>query len=363
MDTSLWQGKRVLVTGHTGFKGGWLCLCLQSMGAKVIGYALDPHTHPNLFSLAKIDSDMTSVIGDIQDLSTLKQVVEDFSPEVVFHLAAQPLVRESYKLPVYTFATNVMGTVNLLESIRQTQTVRAVVNITSDKCYENREWVWGYRETEALGGYDPYSSSKACAELVAAAYRNSFFNHVNSEKDIALATARAGNVIGGGDWSADRLVPDCLRAFQSGEPVILRSPQAVRPWQHVLEPISGYILLAEKLMSSESNRYASAWNFGPDDRGDATVGEVAKTIAHLWGNNATVDVDKNKNHPHEAGLLRLDISRVRTELGWNPQWTVKQALQATVDWHRTWLEGKDMRDFSLWQIAGYQKTHSYASVL
>ena len=214
-----------------------------------------------------------------------------------------------------------------------------------------------------MGGYDPYSSSKACAELVSAAYRNSFFNHIGSNKHIALATARAGNVIGGGDWSADRLVPDCLRAFQSGEPVVLRSPQSVRPWQHVLEPISGYILLAEKLMSSESDKYTSAWNFGPDGQGDATVGEVAKTIAHLWGNNATVDIDKNKNHPHEDVLLRLDTTRVRTKLGWSPKWTVKQALQATVDWHKAWLEGRDMREFSLLQIADYQKAQSRAGFL
>lgn len=362
MDVSFWKGKRVFVTGHTGFKGGWLSLWLQSMGAEVMGYSLEPNTQPNLFELANIAGGMTSIIGDVRVLDSLKQTVTNFGPEIVFHLAAQPLVRESYKDPVNTYTTNVMGTVNLLEAVRQTETVRAVVNITSDKCYENREWVWGYRETEPLGGYDPYSSSKACAEIVAAAYRSSYFNHSIPGSSVALATARAGNVIGGGDWSVDRLVPDCLRAFQAGLPVKLRSPDAVRPWQHVLEPLSGYILLAERLMSNQSYRYTSGWNFGPDDRGDATVGEVAKTIAHLWGDKAQVEVDDSKNQPHEAGLLRLDITRVRTELKWNPQWNVKQALQATVDWHRAWMGGQDMHEYSLSQIATYEKTQSQVNV-
>ncbi|MFL0606687.1 CDP-glucose 4,6-dehydratase [Cylindrospermopsis raciborskii] len=353
IDPNFWKGKQVLVTGHTGFKGGWLSLWLQSMGATVIGYSLDPKTQPNLFELGNIAHGMTSIIGNIQSLDTLKQVLTKFRPEIVFHLAAQPLVRESYKDPINTYATNVMGTVHLLEAVRDTESVCVVVNITSDKCYENREWVWAYREAEALGGYDPYSSSKACAELVAAAYRSSYFK--DGGNNVALATARAGNVIGGGDWSADRLVPDCLRAFQSGQPVKLRSPYAVRPWQHVLEPLSGYILLAEKLMGDQGYLYTSGWNFGPDDRGDATVGEVAKTIAHLWGDDAQVDIDTTKNQPHEAGLLRLDISRVRAELGWRPRWTVKQALQATVDWHRAWICGKDMRDYSLSQISNFQR--------
>lgn len=355
--TSFWQGKRVFLTGHTGFKGSWLALWLQSLGAIVVGYALEPPTQPSLFELARVPEAMTSEIGDIRELNRLKQVMADFRPEIVFHLAAQALVRESYQNPVDTYATNVMGTVNLLEAVRQMKGVRAVVNITSDKCYENREWVWGYRESESLGGYDPYSSSKACAELVTEAYRNSFFNSDNYlEHGVAVATARAGNVIGGGDWANDRLVPDCLRAFEKGQFVKLRSPHAVRPWQHVLEPISGYLLLAEKLMSTEASHYACAWNFGPDFQGDATVGEVATIIANLWGNNAGVAIDSTENQPHEAGLLRLDITRARTKLGWRPCWTVKQALEATVDWHQAWLKGKDMREYSLAQISAYQQT-------
>lgn len=359
MDPSFWQGKRVFLTGHTGFKGSWLALWLQSLGAIVGGYALEPATQPSLFQLARVAEGMTSVIGDIRELPRLKQLMADFSPEIVFHLAAQALVRESYKNPVDTYATNVMGTVNLLEAVRQINGVRAVVTVTSDKCYENREWAWGYRETEPLGGYDPYSSSKACAELVTGAYRNSFFNVDNYlEHKVAVATARAGNVIGGGDWAVDRLVPDCLRAFEKGQFVKLRSPHAIRPWQHVIEPISGYLLLAEKLMCSEACRYACAWNLGPDTKGDATVGEVAKILANFWGKNAGVEIDSSEHHPHEAGLLRLDITRVRTELGWQPCWSVKQALQATVDWHQAWLRGQDMREYSLSQIAAYQEASS-----
>ncbi|MCT7995213.1 CDP-glucose 4,6-dehydratase [Laspinema olomoucense] len=359
MEPSFWQGKRVFLTGHTGFKGSWLALWLQSLGASVVGYALEPATQPNLFQLARVAEGMTSVFGDIRELPRLKQVMAEFSPEIVFHLAAQALVRESYQNPVDTYATNVMGTVNLLEAVRQIKGVRAVVNVTSDKCYENREWVWGYRETEPLGGYDPYSSSKACAELVTGAYRNSFFNVDNYlEHKLAVATARAGNVIGGGDWAIDRLVPDCLRAFEKGDLVKLRSPHAIRPWQYVIEPISGYLLLAEKLLSLEACHYACAWNFGPDAKGDATVGKLATTLAHLWGKNAGVELDSSENYPHEAGLLKLDITRVRTELGWQPCWSVKQALQATVDWHQAWLRGQDMREYSLSQIAAYQETQS-----
>ncbi len=343
----------MLLTGHTGFKGSWLALWLQGLKANVAGYALAPKTQPNLFALGRVAEGMTSAIADIRDLSTLKQVMLECQPEIVFHLAAQPLVLESYKNPVETYAINVMGTVNVLEAVRQIESVRVIVNVTSDKCYENREWIWGYRESETLGGYDPYSSSKACAELVSAAYRKSFFNP-NSDSSVALATARSGNVIGGGDWADDRLVPDCLRAFERGKRVKLRSPRAVRPWQHVLEPISGYLVLAEKLFSGEAYRYARAWNFGPNAEGDATVAEVASHLAHLWGDGAGIETESGQDRPHEAGYLKLDITHARTELGWQPSWSVKQALQATVDWHRAWLEGKDMQDYSLAQIAAYQ---------
>jgi len=362
ISTKFWRGKRVLLTGHTGFKGSWLALWLQSLEAQVVGYALKPPSHPSLFQLAKVAEGMTSEIADIRDLERLKQVVADFQPEIIFHLAAQSLVRDSYQSPVTTYETNVIGTVNLLEAVRQTGGVRSVINITSDKCYENREWVWGYRETEPLGGYDPYSSSKACAELVTSAYRNSFFNSDNYKNHgVAVATARAGNVIGGGDWAVDRLVPDCLRAFEKGMPVKLRFPCAVRPWQHVLEPISGYLLLAEKLFSSEGLRYACAWNFGPNIEGNATVIEVASIIANLWGGNPCIEIDSKEKQPHEAGVLRLDTTRARIELGWHPCWSVKQALQATVDWHQAWLRGEDMREYSLRQIASYQETQSCLS--
>ncbi len=360
--TNFWQDKRVLLTGHTGFKGSWLALWLQSLGARVVGYALEPPTYPNLFEVARVAEQMTSEIGDICEFHRLKQVVTSFRPEIVIHLAGQSLVRESYQNPVATYAVNVMGTVNILETVRQTEGVRAVINITSDKCYENREWVWGYREIDPLGGYDPYSSSKACAELVTAAYRNSFFNPNSYLKHgVAVATARSGNVIGGGDWATDRLVPDCLRAFEKGKPVNLRSPNAVRPWQHVLEPVSGYLLLAEKLLSPEGFRYACAWNFAPDSQGHVTVSEIVGIIANLWGANASIEIDSAREQPHEAGLLRLDTTRARIELNWRPCWTVQQAVQATVDWHRAWLAGQDMRQYSLRQIASYQETQSFLS--
>lgn len=354
--SDFWQGKRVFLTGHNGFKGSWLALWLQSLGANICGYSLALKTYPNLFELAKVAQGMTSETGDVRDLHRLRQVVSDFEPEIVFHLAAQALVRESYINPGETYGTNVMGTVNLLDVIRGVSSVRAVVNITSDKCYENREWSWGYRENEPLGGHDPYSSSKACAELVTGAYRNSFFNPDQyPEHGVAIATARAGNVIGGGDWSVDRLVPDCLRAFEKGEFVEIRSPQAVRPWQHVLEPLAGYLLLAKKLMGKNASHYACAWNFGPDIQGNATVKEVAAFLACLWGNDVGVKVDSTLQHFHEAGLLRLDITQARTRLGWQPSWTFQQALEATYDWHQAWLQNKDMREYSLAQIKSYIK--------
>lgn len=349
-----WLNTPVLITGHTGFKGSWLSLWLKSLGAKVHGYALNPPTAPSLFEVASLAQEIeTDTRANLLDLDTLRQAIHAAQPEVVFHLAAQPLVRDSYVDPVGTFATNVLGTAHLLEAVRGVDCVKGVVIITTDKVYENREWVYPYREVDPLGGHDPYSASKAAAEIVTASYRTSFFG-LGTTNSAQIATARAGNVIGGGDWAKDRLVPDCLRAFAAGEPVRLRYPDAVRPWQHVLEPIAGYVRLAEKLLGVDGHRYARAWNFGSDSSGDATVGDVAKLTAELWGNAAMVKVDEITERPHEAGLLRLDISRACTELGWQPRWSVKEALQSTIDWHRAWLNNIDMYAYTLSQIRDFQ---------
>jgi len=308
---STWEGRRVFITGHTGFKGGWLCHWLASKGAKIRGYSLDPETEPSLFVAASVGTILDDVRGDICDLDRLKKSMSEFAPDVVFHLAAQPLVRRSYADPVGTFATNVLGTANVLEAVRSTGSVRAVVCVTTDKCYENKEWVWPYRETDPLGGHDPYSSSKACAEIVAAAYRNSFFPIDRlKEHHVSLATARAGNVIGGGDWSEDRLIPDLIRGFQSKRPVQIRRPGAIRPWQHVLEPLHGYILLAEKLLSGAA-QFATAFNFGPRDEDAWTVERIAGEVANLWGAGASWELDSSQS-VHEASYLRLDASRART---------------------------------------------------
>jgi CDP-glucose 4,6-dehydratase len=349
-----WNNSSVFVTGHTGFKGSWLSLALHVLGAHVHGYALNPPTNPSLFDAAGIADLMKSdTRSNLSDLASLRRAIEAAQPEVIFHLAAQPLVRVGYSDAVATFETNVMGTAHLLEAIRGLDCVKAVVVITTDKVYENREWIYPYRESDPLGGYDPYSASKAAAEIVVASYRSSFFNPA-SGCPTKIATVRAGNVIGGGDWAKDRLVPDCLRAFESGESVQLRYPNAVRPWQHVLEPVLGYILLAEKLRGIDAERYGCAWNFGPDVSGDATVGEVAKVTAEVWGSDAYVEIDEVGEHPHEAGLLRLDISRVRSELGWRPIWSVRQAIEATVGWHQAWMSKQDMRAYSLAQIDAYR---------
>ena len=350
------RNKSVLLTGHTGFKGGWLALWLHQLGAKVHGYALPPATQDNLFSAAHVSRYLASDIrGDITNLEQLKAAFVAIQPEVVFHLAAQPLVRESYREPLGTFASNVMGTAHVLEVVRTTPTVRAVVVITTDKVYDNREWEFPYREIDPLGGHDPYSASKGAAEIVVASYRASFFND-SSKHPALIATARAGNVIGGGDWSPDRLVPDCLRAFQQGLPVQLRYPHAVRPWQHVLEPLSGYLQLASALLSKEGARFAKAWNFGPDITGDLTVGEIAQTLATQWGASAQVICDSVPPQLHEAGLLRLDSTRARKELSWHPRWTVLQALQHTVAWPQAWINREDLHRYTCDQIAAYQST-------
>ncbi len=351
--SAFWQGKKVLVTGHTGFKGSWLSLWLQDMGAEVTGYALAPPTNPSLFEVAEVGSGMTSIIGDIRDLDKLQAVFTEHQPEIVIHMAAQPLVRYSYQNPVETYSTNVMGTVNLLEAVRKTPGVKAVVNITTDKCYENREWAWGYRENEPMGGYDPYSNSKGCAELVSAAYRSSFFNaDTYAEHGVALATVRAGNVIGGGDWAQDRLIPDILAAFEQNKLVDIRNPHAIRPWQHVMEPLRGYLTLAEQLYVQGSS-FAEGWNFGPNDEDAKPVGWIVEQMAALWGNEAQWQIDTG-THPHEAHYLKLDISKARSRLDWHPALRLNDALKLIIDWSKQRQAGVNLRQLTLAQINNYQ---------
>jgi len=349
---SFWAGKVVLLTGHTGFKGSWLSLWLQSMGAKVVGYALAPPTDPSLFVAANVAEGMINHKGDIQDFAALSAVFEKYRPEIVIHMAAQALVRYSYVNPIETYSTNIMGTVHLLEAARLTDSVCAIVNVTSDKCYENHEWVWGYRENEPMGGYDPYSNSKGCAELVTSAYRTSFFNPNNFAKHgVALASARAGNVIGGGDWAEDRLIPDIMRAITQGTPVNIRNPHAIRPWQHVLEPLSGYLLLAQKLYE-EGAGYAEGWNFGPNDEDAKPVQWIVNRLAKAWGEGANWMLDGG-DHPHEAHYLKLDCSKAKARLDWHPRWHLEDTLGTIVDWHHAYQAGKGMREVTLRQIAMY----------
>jgi len=353
-NSALWQGRSVLVTGHTGFKGGWLALWLHQLGATIHGYALGPPTEPSLFEVARIGALLASdTRADLADLARLKSAFEMTRPEVVFHLAAQPLVRESYRDPLGTLASNVMGTAHVLEAARATDSVQALVLITTDKVYENREWTYPYREVDPLGGHDPYAASKAASEIVAASYRASFFGG-QSGHPARVATVRAGNVIGGGDWAAERLVPDCIRAFSMGQSVHVRCPQAVRPWQHVLEPLSGYCLLAGGLLAPAGAALARAWNFGPDAGGDASVAEVAETMATLWGHEAHVELTPSSEDLHEAGQLRLDSTRARTELGWRPRWSLHEALKRTVTWHQACVHGADMMSASLEEIRAYE---------
>jgi CDP-glucose 4,6-dehydratase len=358
MNPSFWNGKKVFVTGHTGFKGSWLSLWLQQLGAQVSGYALQPPTNPSLFEVARVEQGMKSVIGDIRDGNMLVSAMKHAAPDIVIHMAAQPLVRRSYVDPIETYSTNVMGTVNLLEAVRQTPCVRAVVNVTTDKCYENNEWIWGYRENEPMGGFDPYSSSKGCAELITAAYRNSFFNTTKyAEHKVALATARAGNVIGGGDWAQDRLIPDILRAIESGQSVNIRNPHATRPWQHVLEPLSGYLVLAERLYINGPT-FAEAFNFGPSEEEAKPVQWIVEQITQIWGGGANWHLDEGA-HPHEAHYLRLDCSKARAKLNWQPSWKLGQALQAIIVWHKAHCEinaKNDMRALCLKQIDDYSAT-------
>ncbi|MBK8791574.1 MAG: CDP-glucose 4,6-dehydratase [Holophaga sp.] len=353
MNSAFWRGKRVLVTGHTGFKGGWLCLWLQSMGAEVVGYALAPPTQPSLFETAEVGSGLAaSHLGDVRDLEHLVRVFQLHAPEVVFHMAAQPLVRLSYAEPVDTYSTNVMGTVNVLEAVRRTPGIGALVNITTDKCYENREWLWGYRESDPMGGHDPYSSSKGCAELVSAAYRSSFFNPKDfARHGVSVATVRAGNVIGGGDWAGDRLIPDMIRAFTAGEPVVIRSPHAIRPWQHVLEPLRGYLTLAERMCEAGPD-FAQGWNFGPNDEDAQPVQWIVQRLSELWGDGATWHLD-NGQHPHEASYLKLDCSKAKALLDWHPRWDLPTSLEQIVAWYRAFNRNEDMRACTLQQISLY----------
>lgn len=355
IDGSFWKDRRVFVTGHTGFKGGWLCLWLLSMGAKVTGYALPPNTEPNLFSLTSLEKGMEkSHIGDISDLSAMSAAIIEAEPEVLIHMAAQPLVRYSYENPVETYQTNVMGTVHVLEAARLCTKIKSLLVVTTDKCYENQEWLWGYRENERMGGRDPYSSSKGCAELVVSAYRQSFFPDSKYEQHgVAIATARAGNVIGGGDWSSDRLVPDALYAFENEQNLLIRNPNSIRPWQHVLEPISGYLVLAQALFE-RGPLFGGAWNFGPDDSDARTVAELVNLLMDAWGDNARWDNHKeSESQPHEAHFLKLDCSKAKQMLGWMPKWSLEKAVESIVSWHKEFQKHGNMRDKTLRQIEEY----------
>ena len=342
VNQEFWKDKKVFITGHTGFKGSWLSIWLQHMGAEVCGYSLDSPTEPNNFTISSVSAQMLSVIDDTRNRDAVFRVMQNFEPEIVFHLAAQPLVRESYTDPFTTYETNVMGTLNVLDAARQTPSVKSIVNVTTDKCYENREWAWGYREDEPMGGYDPYSSSKGCSELLTSAFKRSY--------DMPLASARAGNVIGGGDWAADRIVPDTLRAFSKNENVVVRYPDAIRPWQHVLEPLSGYLLLAERVY--EDKKYCDAWNFGPNDDDAKPVRDILDHMKATWGEGVDWETDGGE-HPHEAHYLKLDISKAKTYLNWHPRWTLAQALDATVEWHKAWLNNENMREVTIKQINRY----------
>lgn len=350
VNPSFWSGKRVFLTGHTGFKGGWLSLWLASMGSRVTGFALPPNTNPNIFSILNIEKLVhKSVIGDVRDLDTLKAEMTAASPDIVIHMAAQPLVRYSYINPVETYGTNVMGTVNMLESIRSVKTVRATVIVTTDKCYENQNFKEGYRENHPMGGHDPYSNSKACAELVTSAYRSSFFSFKDASN--AIATARAGNVIGGGDWSEDRLIPDAIRAFEINVPLTIRYPSAVRPWQHVLEPLSGYLVLAQALYEYGSD-YASAWNFGPQEYDARSVQEVIELLISKWESSAAWKKD-DQEQPHEANFLKLDCTKSMQQLGWSPRWDLEVAVEKIIQWHKAYKNQLDLHEISLDQINQY----------
>lgn len=348
-DAAFWRGRRVFLTGHTGFKGGWLTLWLRSLGAEVCGYSLAPSTEPSLFATARVGEACRSVIGDIRDLPALERALTDFQPDIVLHLAAQPLVRRSYQDPLETFSTNVMGAAHVLDLVRRTPTVRGALIVTTDKCYENLEQTTPYREADRLGGRDPYSSSKACAELVTRSYWWSYFSAPGAP---AAASARAGNVVGGGDWSTDRLVPDLIQAFAEGRPAILRNPDAVRPWQHVLEPCCGYLLAVERICRTPAQT-PPAWNFGPDEEGNVAVGEIAAGLAAAWGGDARYEVRRDPGAVHEATLLTLDHTLAQADLGWRPRWPLATTLAKTAEWHRAHQAGGDMQAVCEQQLSDY----------
>ena len=348
----IYKGKKIFVTGHTGFKGSWLCLWLYSLGAEVIGYALNPPTNPSLFALCNVDDLVESIIADIRDIESLTKAIYRTKPEIVIHMAAQSLVNDSYKIPLETYAINTMGTINLFEAVRNCSSVKVVVNVTTDKCYENEERIWGYRENDPMGGYDPYSNSKACSELITSTYRSSFFNPKDYHTHgVALATARAGNVIGGGDWTNGRLIPDCVVALLKGEKIRVRSPRAVRPWQHVLEPLSGYLMVAQKLYK-DGPSYGEAWNFGPYDNDAKPVEWIVKKVCEKWGNNASYEIDEGE-YPHEATYLKLDASKARLKLGWYPRWNIEKAIEKVIEWVLAYKEKKNLRQICLKQIEEY----------
>jgi CDP-glucose 4,6-dehydratase len=348
VDSSFWKGKKIYLTGHTGFKGSWLSLWLLDMGAILKGYSLDVKTKPALFTESNLAEEMESEIGDIRNLEQLTESMVSFSPDILIHMAAQPLVRLSYKKPVDTYTTNVIGTVNVLEAARKCPNLKAIVSVTTDKCYENKEWEWGYRENEPMGGHDPYSSSKGCAELVTSAYKRSFFS---SKDSASLASARAGNVIGGGDWAEDRLIPDILRAFEKSEPVLVRNPISTRPWQHVLEPLSGYLVLAQELFLNGDD-FAEGWNFGPKDEDCKPVSWILDLMVRNWGHNASWILDKN-NNSHEARFLKLDCSKASSRLKWNSKWSLDETLKLIVDWHKIYLQNGDVKAQCLKEINKY----------
>lgn len=349
-----WKRRRVFLTGHTGFKGSWLCLWLRMLGAEVTGYALEPPTEPNLFGQAKIDSLVRSIRGDIRDAAGLQRAIAECRPEVIIHMAAQTVVRRGYDDPVETYSSNVMGTVHLFEAVRQLKMACVIVNVTSDKCYDNREWIWGYRESDVIGGRDPYSNSKGCAELVTSAYRESYFPPEQVDRHgVAIATARAGNVVGGGDWTAHQLIPDLMRSFLAGKACLIRNPMAIRPWQFVLEPLRGYLVLAEHLAEAPS-RFASAWNFGPADQDAKPVAWIADELVRLWGKPASWTRD-SAHHPHEAYMLKLDASKAHADLHWHPVMPLPVALDWIVAWYRGFENGDDLRSVCEFQIGRYEK--------